>query len=213
MAAVEVGAVVAKGKAGNGNGNGNGNGVTEPLAPQEKRHLVMLEKRIENGLAVFRQVGEALMEIRDKRLYRESHSNFDAYCKARWAFDRGRAYQLIGAAEVARAIPAEFHGPSNEAQARELVPLMRENPSVVAEIWKEVSASDEPVSASRIREVVRQHIPKPDRQQVSDSAAIIGLIDRATDLAQKWVASRPGRAERTRVREAVDRLSAAIPAK
>jgi hypothetical protein len=59
--------------------------------------LARCEKRIEEGLAWFRTAGEALTQIRDERLYRETHETFEAYCRERWGFNDSRARQLIGA--------------------------------------------------------------------------------------------------------------------
>lgn len=184
--------------------------VVDGLTPAERRHLGMLEKRIAHGISTFREVGESLMEIRDERLYRETHGTFEAYCRDKWMLDRGRAYQLIGAAEVARALPSGFPALANEAQARELVPLVHENPSAVAEVWREVTASDEPLSASRIRQAVRQHIPKADAPPVSQTTALVAAYDRLIALAEKWVASKPSRRDRDRVREAHARLNKAL---
>jgi hypothetical protein len=181
------------------------------LTPRERRHLGSLEKRIERGMTTFREVGEALAEIRDQRLYRETHVTFDAYCRERWQFDRGRAYQLISAAEVARAIPVEFQQIANEAQARELVPLVREDPDLVRTIWKQVTEGDAPVSASRIRQVVRQNLPKPEvppAPQVSATPRLVQAIDRLASAYREWVATRPGRTERELVRAALGRLNA-----
>jgi hypothetical protein len=60
-----------------------------------------LEATIEAGVRTFVDVGLALLEIRDTRLYRASYPTFDAYCRERWAFSRVRAHQLIEGAEVA----------------------------------------------------------------------------------------------------------------
>ena len=56
------------------------------------------EATIERGLKTFTEVGQALMEIRDARLYRGKYGTFEAYCEVRWAISRPRAYQLIEAA-------------------------------------------------------------------------------------------------------------------
>ena len=185
-------------------------GAAVALTPGEKRHLGALEKRIERGMSVFREVGEALAEIRDGRLYRETHATFDQYVRERWQFDRQRAYQLIGAAEVARAIPADLPQPMNEAQVRELVPLVRENPSAVAEIWRQVTSTDEPLSQSRVRSYVRAAIPHDDPPAVSPTTALVATIERATTIAIKWMATGPGRADSNRVRKAARDLTEAV---
>jgi len=53
------------------------------------------------GLATFVEVGQALMKIRDARLYRETHETFESYCRERWGWSRRHANRTIQAAEVA----------------------------------------------------------------------------------------------------------------
>lgn len=96
------------------------------LSKREHRRLADLEAVVERGLATFIEVGTALLEIRDSRLYRETHETFEAYCQEHWGKGRRWAYQLIDAAEVcALAHSAGLPVPANEAQARELAPLLR----------------------------------------------------------------------------------------
>jgi len=54
----------------------------------------------QNNLNAFYEVGFALMQIRDNRLYREVYGTFEEYCKEKWGMSRPRAYQLIRAAEI-----------------------------------------------------------------------------------------------------------------
>jgi hypothetical protein len=51
-------------------------------------------------LATFVEIGSALSEIRDQRLYRLTSPTFESYCRQKWAMAASRARQLIGAAEV-----------------------------------------------------------------------------------------------------------------
>ena len=39
---------------------------------------------IERGLETLVEVGNGLMQIRDGRLYQETHATFEEYCKERW---------------------------------------------------------------------------------------------------------------------------------
>jgi len=66
----------------------------------EKQRLEVLESVIDAGMQTFVHVGNALLEIRDGRLYRQTHSTFEDYCRERWGMSRPRAYQLIEAAET-----------------------------------------------------------------------------------------------------------------
>ena len=83
---------------------------------------------LEGGLKTFIEVGRALTEIRDRRLYRESHGNVEAYCGERWKMSRPRAYELIYAAQVGEALSAvaDTPAPKSERVARELAPLRKD---------------------------------------------------------------------------------------
>ena len=54
------------------------------LTPIESDRLALEESTIDRGLKTFVAVGNALAAIRDKRLYRQTHGTFEAYCEQRW---------------------------------------------------------------------------------------------------------------------------------
>lgn len=84
--------------------------ATMELTTTEQQYLEVLEARIKNGLKTFWMVGEALTEIRDKKLYRKEYKTFKEYCDKRWGFTDSRARRLIMSAEIMRdvkeALPA-----------------------------------------------------------------------------------------------------------
>lgn len=85
----------------------------------ERQALDRCEAIIERGAQTFREVGDALAEIRDKRLYRQHYDRWEEYCQDRWGIGGSRARQLIGASGVARQIESVTTVTlSNEAQAR-----------------------------------------------------------------------------------------------
>lgn len=116
--------------------------------------LADCEAVIKRGLATFVEVGAALLEIRDGRLYRETHTTFEAYCAGRWGFTDRRARQLMDAAEIGTIVPV-----LNEGQARELSPL-RGNPEAMREVWAEVSEDAEPVTAKFVKAAVERRLPQ-----------------------------------------------------
>jgi hypothetical protein len=133
--------------------------ITRMTAPNRRR-LVRLEMTIEKGVKTFVEVGEALKEIRDFRLYRQTHSRFEDYCRERWGFRRELADQHIRSAQAVNAIALTGDVlPSNEAQARELAPLLDE-PEKLREAWRQANADGAP-TAARVRDAV-------DRQQESE---------------------------------------------
>lgn len=96
------------------------------LVPTERARLVELELVVERGLQTFYEVGSALLEIREQRLYRETHKTFQAYCQARFGFSDSRGRQLIAAAKTVTAVTQQgLPAPKTEREARELARQLR----------------------------------------------------------------------------------------
>lgn len=87
------------------------------LGPQEAERLNELEALIDKKLKSFLEVGAALLEIREGKLYRRDYPTFDTYCAERWGFTSARARQLMLATKTSEALG--FDLPS-EAVARAL---------------------------------------------------------------------------------------------
>jgi hypothetical protein len=108
-----------------------------PLSPPERRRLVECERVVQSGLAEFFEVGNALLTIREQRLYRDTHSTFEGYCNARWGFGRSYAWRVMGAAQRIKLLPVDdlLPKPTNEFQVR---PLLKLKPEEFPKAWKEV---------------------------------------------------------------------------
>ena len=100
--------------------------VVNRLTAQEKQQLAKLEKVIDDKLEDFFEVGSAIMEIKEKELYRETHKNFNTYCHERWGFGRSYANKLIGSAERIKLLPENVARPANEFQVRPFLKLDRD---------------------------------------------------------------------------------------
>jgi len=104
-------------------------GARVSLSADEQKALQRCERIIARGTAEFVRVGLALREIRDRRLYRGTHSTFEAYCQEQFDFHRAHGYRLIEEATAVVELQMSPIGdilPSNEGQARELVAVMAE---------------------------------------------------------------------------------------
>jgi len=184
------------------------------LTDLEATRLTACEKVIERGIASFLETGEALLTIRDNRLYRSSFSTFEDYCKERWGMTSRRAGQLIDAYEVVEALPEpepaveawdsqevgnmfpsspKTRASINARQAAELAPL-RNQPEVMREVWQQtVEETDGKPTAIAIRERVeaRRADGTGDKIAAEISAAIRNLrlahehALRARDLADR----------------------------
>lgn len=126
----------------------------QPLNETENAELDTLEATIERGLKSFIEVGNALLQIRDSKLYR-TYGTFQEYLETRWALSKRYAYYVIGAAQVVENVNngSQMQLPTNERQARPLVALEPDEQRIV---WRVVTetAPDNKVTATHVKSVV-----------------------------------------------------------
>lgn len=135
--------------------------ATYEAADLDTNRLAACERVIERGLNTFVEVGNALLEIRDARLYRNDYATFEDYCRERWGFSRSRAHRLIEAAETRNILlPTGNILPQTERQARPLTAL---EPDLQIEAWRRAveTALDTGITAKHVQEVVNEIRNKP----------------------------------------------------
>lgn len=125
--------------------------------------LKRCEKVIEKGLGSFISVGEALVEIQAKRLYKErGYSAFSLYCEREWSFGKAQAYQLIASAKtIAEVSTIVDTQPANQGQVRELsaAPVGER-----AAVWAGVVEEHAPEEITAA--VIREHVQRTAREFV-----------------------------------------------
>ena len=127
--------------------------VYEQLTLVELDRLTELEAIVEQGLQTFVEVGLALLAIRDERLYRQTHGTFVDYLAERWQMSESQGYRLIDAGRVAELI-SPIGEIANEAQARELVPLLDDEAELL-DTWRELRAEHgDKLTAEKVRAAV-----------------------------------------------------------
>ena len=143
------------------------------LTKSEQAELARLCKVVDEGLSSFLAVGTALVEINEKRLYRQSHETFEAFVRERWGITRQRAYQLMEAAEIKSEMSTSgLHQEiadeiTSERQLRELSRVGTEAlPEVVERVAEKCKADGVKPTAKVIREVVNESLGKPDPKPV-----------------------------------------------
>lgn len=128
-----------------------------PLTKAETKRLTECEGIIDRGLNTFYEVGNALAEIREARLYRISCGTFEDYCQERWGMSRRNANYLIQGAMVVERLGNIFPIPSNERQAHEIAVVEPELQKAVWQIAIETapkdSKGDPAITASHIKSV------------------------------------------------------------
>lgn len=117
----------------------------QELTKIEQNRLSFLETVITQGEQTFVRVGQALMEIRDKRLYRKDYKSFDDYVQSKWFKGKRWATRMIAAALVVEEVTKDassIGGPMvpklgdiipNERTARELAKVPTEKRAKVVE--------------------------------------------------------------------------------
>ena len=125
----------------------------------ERTRLQELESIVEHGLQTFYEVGKALDEIREHKLYRETHKTFESYCLDNWGIGRRTADRFIAAAQVIEILrPIGLKIPTKENQVRPLTGLP---PELQLEIWQEaleLSPNGMPTGAA-VQRLVDQRFP------------------------------------------------------
>ena len=130
-----------------------------PLFEAEIQERNELENTVSQAFFI---AGQALRILRDKRLYRETHSSFVSYVKERFDFTRRAADYLISAAEVVENLKREQFVlginvlPVKESQCRELakLPVKQQAPAWVSALEEAGEGKTPP--ARIIKQVVNE---------------------------------------------------------
>ena len=120
---------------------------------------------VAKGLATFIEVGVALREIKEKRLYKEDYGTFEKYIQQRHEMKARRAYLLIDAVTIRDELQGFAHNcaqngdgatsrfPALESHFRELSAVPSED---VPRVWRQVQETaaeqGKPITAKLIRD-------------------------------------------------------------
>lgn len=170
---------------------GNGGKTAEvgnKLTAAERNRLTKYEATIRSHFESFRLAGEALKNIREARLYRETHDTFENYCREKWDMSKTQANRLIAAAKVVENIstvaPKAVTEHLTESVIRSLAPLdPKEQKAAIKQAIKEAPASTgltAKIVNRAAHEVAPSKFKKPNngnRRQTSDLIRRSELLD------------------------------------
>lgn len=145
--------------------------MTKGLTVPERSQLRRLTAIVKDGLRTFVQVGNALKEIRDGKLYRETHQTFEAFCASEFDVGKSQAYRLIEAAQVKSSPIGDKI--ANENQARQMASVPEKHrATVIASVEK----SGKPLTGAAIKKAAAEIVPlvpikvETDRQKLQTVA-------------------------------------------
>lgn len=149
----------------------------ENIPLTEEQHLVNLEQIIEKNFQAFYEVGRALQEIRDQKLYKVyGYNKFEDYCTERWDMHRDYAYKTIAATEVVENLyTMEYILPVSERQVR---PLTRLSPEEQRQVWEKVIETapvvkDKPkITTKLVEETIATVIGTPEKPPKEKKAGV-----------------------------------------
>lgn len=123
---------------------------------------------VKKGLTTFYEVGTALKQLHDRRLYLGTHDNFEDFCRDEFDMTRAYAHRLIAAAKIVDNIKEASpigDTPPAESIARPLTELPEDEQG---EAWQEAldtAPKDEGgapvVTAKHVEAVVAKKLGKP----------------------------------------------------
>jgi len=174
--------------------------VLEELTQDEERERHRLELKVERS---FYEAGTALKELRDQRLYRNTHpDDFEGYCRDRFGKTKQAVNYLIAAAGVYKNLETTIdcrdnkqpqtttNGcrvlPTSERQVRDVAAFEKE---VQTQIWAEaVAKADGKVPSSRIVKSVVERIKEKTLHLASDycKSGEVFFLQRLTEAKRKY---------------------------
>lgn len=148
--------------------------LIDPLTDGERKEKEEIETRLNSFFASFVERGKDLSILRDKRLYREDYTSWDAYCRLALSWSKTYVDRLIKASKVVRELTpvgATKFLPGNEYVARELGKIKSSDSR--QRVWEEALriSKDKPVTCEIVRRVREEFYP------VIDEADIVSDLD------------------------------------
>lgn len=116
--------------------------IAERLSTHERRLRDDCIERVQRGLNGLQDAADALLELREGRLYRETHRTWAIFCRETFGLTKQHVDRKIAAAEVLSLLESSHSQngtsdvpflPTSEAQVIELAPIPREKQP---EVWR-----------------------------------------------------------------------------
>lgn len=115
-----------------------------------------------------------LLELYERGAHKAlGYSSWGAYYETEFGESGNYGYRLLKSAQVMDQLPIGNSQPKTEAVARELVPVLREDPERVEEVWAEVVEEHGPAPTAA---EVRDHVAHTAPPKPSDSKPLYRFV-------------------------------------
>jgi hypothetical protein len=150
------------------------------LSASEIEERDKLENTVQQAFFV---AGQSLKILRERKLYRETHSNFESYVKERFDYTKRAAYYLIDAYEVVNTLKSEplvHFLPTSERQCREVakLPAQQQPQAWLRAVEK---AGNKVPSGKIVKEVVNEIEGKPPMESKPVTEKIVRTQEMETE--------------------------------
>ena len=159
------------------------------LIKEEREILQKHETTIKKGLNTFVEVGQALLEIRENKLYRIEYNTFEEYCQEKWQMPSRVARRLISSKKTMDNLGPVGPKPTSERQVRPLTSL---EPEVQNAAWQEtVEKHGDKITAKKVQEVANewketsQEIKQQKNEGVFVAATEKDILQKAKEIKAK----------------------------
>lgn len=140
------------------------------LTPAEQERLALCHRAFENYAEAEVYAIVAMMTVRNERLYRQTHTTFEAFVEEVWKEKKNWVDRKIAQLEITQAVGLDPMRSELvvERQARELRGLLSDKtkgPKAVREVWEQAHKKKSKPTANDLREVREQLYPRADTSQ------------------------------------------------
>ena len=190
--------------------------VVDALTADEKKRLFSAEATIRNGQKAFYNIGRALTDIAQFRLYRATHSTFAKYAKEKWDMTTARVSQYQAAYRIHALLTAADIKPlpASESQCRPLVriPADENMDARISSVWNEVVNHGDNITAKLVNDMVDAElgIEKKAADSTADADALTAAEKSAGNDAPSAAAEQ--RAEVRELKRKIAYLESALAA-
>ncbi len=176
--------------------------VLEELTESEAADRHQLELKVERAFFI---AGQALAELRERKLYRSTHRSFEQYCRERFSFTHRHVNYLIAGSQVVYNLQTGTNGsqtknthlgtnssqilPTSERQVRPLTTL---EPDIQCEVWQQAVEQAGGIPSGRIVKGIVERLkekytpPATDSYNVGDVFWLTGLLGSERKYNNRW---------------------------